>query len=189
MTATTLTTTAAAVLLATASAFADDRSPGDIGPGSLTPAAELSDFMKAFEGNWNCDTRLASGAVGPGSREIAVKSTVKIKKDLNGFWYQGTYEIKRSKGTPGFRGIFFVGYDTGSRMAVLTSLDDTGSLATLHGTLQGDSVTLTGDGTMMGTKVKSRETLAKKGDKVSYHKYEVDLGKGFQLMGEDTCRK
>jgi hypothetical protein len=26
-------------------------------------------------------------------------------------------------------------------------------------------------------------------DKGATHKYEADMGKGFQLMGEDTCKK
>jgi hypothetical protein len=41
---------------------------------------------------------------------------------------------------------------------------------------------------MAGAKVKSREVMEKK-DKVAYHKFEVDMGQGFQLMGEDTCKK
>jgi hypothetical protein len=42
---------------------------------------------------------------------------------------------------------------------------------------------------MMGKKVKTRETTTKDDPKHVTHKFEVDMGKGFQLMGEDVCKK
>ena len=43
--------------------------------------------------------------------------------------------------------------------------------------------------TMMGQKVKMRETMSKKGDKEVEHTFEIDMGKGFQPMGTDSCKK
>ena len=42
---------------------------------------------------------------------------------------------------------------------------------------------------MMGTKIKTRETMGKKSDKEGFHKFEIDMGKGFIPFGEDTCKK
>ena len=50
-------------------------------------------------------------------------------------------------------------------------------------------ITFNDDGHMMGQKVKVRETMQKKGDKEVVHKFEVDMGKGFQPVGEDDCKK
>ena len=50
-------------------------------------------------------------------------------------------------------------------------------------------MTFTSDGRMMGQKIKIRETVQKKSDKEIVHKFEVDMGKGFQPMGEDVCKK
>jgi hypothetical protein len=42
---------------------------------------------------------------------------------------------------------------------------------------------------MMGMKVETRETMTKVDPKNVTHEMEVDRGKGFQTMGEDTCKK
>ncbi|HVR63384.1 MAG TPA: DUF1579 family protein [Polyangia bacterium] len=152
------------------------------------PSADLEAFMKGFEGNWKCDTKFAANAFGPGSPEMTVKSTVKIKKDLDGFWYRGDFELKKTKAMPGIKGYFFVGYDPGAKQALITTIDGMGGLATGSGAISGDSVTFLEDGYMSGAKVKSRETMEKR-QKGLYHKFEVDAGTGFQLVGEDTCQK
>ena len=54
--------------------------------------------MKPFVGSWKCDTKFAAGAFGPGSPEVNAKSTVAFKKDMNGFFYRGDYEVKKQKG-------------------------------------------------------------------------------------------
>ena len=55
--------------------------------------------------------------------------------------------------------------------------------------LTADSATFTEEGFMMGTKAKVRETMSKKGSKEITHKLEMDQGKGYQLVAEDTCKK
>ena len=49
--------------------------------------------------------------------------------------------------------------------------------------------TYSGEAYMMGMKMKTRETMGAKGPKEGFHKLEIDLGKGFTLMGEDNCKK
>jgi hypothetical protein len=40
-----------------------------------------------------------------------------------------------------------------------------------------------------GQKIKVRETITKTGDRQIQHGVEVDSGKGFQSVLEETCRK
>jgi hypothetical protein len=158
-------------------------------PAPPAPAPELVAFAKSLEGNWKCETKYPAGGMGPGSPEAAAKSTVSIKKDLNGYWYKGLYEVKKSKTVPGMKANFFLGFDPGSKQMIMSGLDSMGGGSFESGPLQGDSFTAVGEGYMMGMKSKVRETMTKKSDKEVFHKFEVDMGKGFQSMGEDTCKK
>ena len=146
--------------------------------------------MKPFEGAWKCETKFAANAFGPGSPEVMAKSSVKFKKDLDGFFYKGEYEIKKQKGVEmPMKGLFYIGYDPGSAQVIVTGVDTTGGLGTGAGKIEGESVTYTGEQYMMGMKMKTRETMTKKSPKEGYHKLEVDMGKGFVTVGEDTCKK
>ncbi|HEX3694999.1 MAG TPA: APA family fibronectin-binding glycoprotein [Polyangia bacterium] len=157
-------------------------------PPTPAPAAELDAFMKGFDGNWKCETKFAPNAFGPGSPEMTTKSTVKIKKDLGGFWWRGEYELKKTKTMPGFKGYFFVGFDPGTKQALITGIDNMGGLASGSGPITGNSATFVEEGFMGGQKVKTREVMETK-DKGAFHKFEVDFGKGYQPMGEDSCKK
>jgi hypothetical protein len=156
------------------------------------PPPELDTLFKSWEGTWKCESTFAPNAMGPGSPEMKMKSNVKIKKDkeLGGFVYRGVYEIKKSKTNPGMRGEFLLGYDAMAKSAIMTSVDNMGSMGMATApAANGDNLTFTGDGFMMGQKVKTRETFTKKGDKEVEHKFEVDTGKGFMHLGTDACKK
>jgi hypothetical protein len=128
--------------------------------------------------------------MGPGSPEMAAKSTVKFKKAHGGFFSQGDYEMKKTKAMPGMKGTFMISYQPAAKLFVLTSSDDMGGVAyqTSPGFV-GETITFTGEGYMMGQKMKVRETMTRKGPKGASHKFEADLGKGFQNMGEDECTR
>ncbi|HEY8924671.1 MAG TPA: DUF1579 family protein [Polyangia bacterium] len=158
-------------------------------PAMPAPSKELEAFMKGFEGNWKCETKFAPGAMGPGSPETTGKSTVKFKKDYNGFSWHGEFALAKSKTMPALSGVMQLGYDPGSGQLTVVSYDSMGSATMGAGPITGDTAVVTEDGYAMGMKVKMRETMTKKGPKEIYHKYEGDMGKGFQLMGEDTCKK
>jgi hypothetical protein len=154
------------------------------------PAPELDSLFKAYEGNWKCDTTYAAGSMGPGSPETKVKSEVKIKKDAGGFWYAGEYKVKKTKTTPAFEGHFSLGYDVGAKAPVSINMDSMGGYAVTSGTgSTADKLVFTGEGHMMGSKVKVRETMSKKSDKEVEHTFETDMGKGYTLMGTDACKK
>ncbi|MBC8132997.1 MAG: hypothetical protein H7X95_08460 [Deltaproteobacteria bacterium] len=145
--------------------------------------------MKGFEGNWRCVTKWVAGSMGPGSPEVITKSTVKIKKEFGGFSWHGDYSLPKSKAMPAMSGIFQISHDAGGNQAVIVGYDSMGSSFLGTGVISGDSVTFTEEGYMMGAKTKIRETMVKKSPKEVFHTYEVDMGKGFQPMGEDSCKK
>jgi hypothetical protein len=158
--------------------------------GPPKPAKEFEDFMKGFDGSWKCETKWAAGAMGPGSPEVTGKSNVKFKKDLDGFFYRGDYEVKKQKGIPmNFKGTFYLGYDPGGAQLVVSAMDNMGGASFGTGKIEGDKVTYVSDGFMMGQKVKAREVLGKTGPKEGFHTMEIDMGKGFQPFGEDRCKK
>ena len=159
-------------------------------PAPPKPAPELDANLKFLDGSWKCDSKFPAGAMGPGSPEMSAKASVKFKKTLGGFFYVGEYEMKKTKMMPGFKATFYFGYQPGAKLYTNNSVDESGaaSFATSPG-FQGDTLTFTGEGYMMGQKVKIRESMQKKSEKEVLHKFDVDMGKGFQPMGEDTCKK
>ena len=158
-------------------------------PQMPTPSKELEAFMKGFEGSWKCDTKFAAGSMGPGSPEATGKTGVKIKKEFGGFSWHGEFKMEKSSTMPAMSGVFQVGYDPGGKQATFLSYDSVGSAMMGAGPIAGDSATFAEDGYMMGMKTKVRETMTRKGPKEIFHKLEIDQGKGFQPLAEDTCKK
>jgi hypothetical protein len=154
-----------------------------------TPSPELAAFLTPFEGNWKCDTRWPAGSMGPGSPEMNVKAAVKIRKMFGGMSWQGEYKVLKSKGFPGMTGYFTMSYDPGSKQVINVWYDSMGGAGMQAGPITGQSVTFTGDSYGMGMKFKAREVMELKGPKEAYHKYEMDMGKGFVMLSEDTCKK
>jgi hypothetical protein len=152
------------------------------------PAPEWEAFTKGAEGSWKCETTIPAGSMGPGSPEMKAPVTAKIKKDFGGFWLIGTYDMKKTKTTPAMKGMFTLGSPDGKTM-VSTNMDSMGGTAWSSGPLGPDGGTTMGQGIMMGNKVKVRETTQKKSDKEIFHKAEIDSGKGFTVMYEDSCKK
>ncbi len=151
------------------------------------PPAELDATYKMLDGSWTCETTFRPNALGTGSPETKTKTTIKFKKDLNGFWYRGDYEAKKSKNFPGMKGILYLGDD--GKELLISSVDYMGALSAGTGTASGDTLTFTSDGHMMGMKLKMRDVIEKKGAKEITHRFEVDMGKGFVPMGEDVCKR
>src|SRR5437868_5123443 len=77
------------------------------------PAADWTAFAKSMEGNWKCESTMPAGAMGPGSPEMKMQGTAKVKQDLGGFWLSGLFEIKGGKGSPGMKGNFTLGSPDG----------------------------------------------------------------------------
>ncbi len=157
------------------------------------PSPELDAFMKDVLGSWSCTTTFAPGAFGPGSPEIKATAKIKFAKGeaiLGGFFYRGEFAVPKSKTVPmSMTGLFYVGYEPGTKQVTNVSIDNMGAISMGAGPLTATSASWTGEGYMMGTKMKTRETFTKVGPKEIAHKFEADMGKGFQVMGEDVCKK
>lgn len=158
-------------------------------PQAPKPAPEFVQMMKPYEGRWRCETKIPPGSMGPGSPEVIGKTTVKMKRDLDGFFYKGDVEMKKSRTNPGWKGTLYIGYEPASKQVLITAVDNMGGMTWGTGTQQGDTIVFNEEGYMMGQKIRSRETMQLKGPKELYHKVEMDMGRGFQLMGEDNCKR
>jgi len=152
------------------------------------PAPEWEAFAKGWDGTWKCETTVPAGSMGPGSPEMKAQVSAKVKKDLGGFWLVGNYDMKKTKTTPAMKGTFTLGSPDGKTL-VSTNMDSMGGSAYSTGPLGADGGSTTGEGIMMGQKVKVREITTKKSDKEVFHKSEVDSGKGFVVIYEDVCKK
>ena len=155
-------------------------------PAPPTPSKELETFMKPFEGTWKCEVTWPAGTMGP--NEMKGKATAKFKKDMGGFFWKGDYQVAKQKGVPAMSVQFWVGYDKGAGDITFTSIDSMGGTTLESGKPEADAVTTTGEGFMMGKKVKVRETLWHK-DKAGGHTAEVDMGHGWVQFGKDDCKK
>jgi hypothetical protein len=156
------------------------------------PAPELVEYMKDLVGSWTCATTFPAGSMGPDSPEVKTTAKVKMSKDtsLGGMFYKGEYSVAKSKAVPmAFKGVFYMGYDAGTKQITTVSVDNMGSASMGAGPISGNTASWSGESFMMGQKVKTRETMTKVDPKNITHKVEVDMGKGFQPMGEDVCKK
>ncbi len=145
--------------------------------------------MKGLEGRWKCDTKFAAGSMGPGSQPPNARTDMTIRKEPGGFSWHGEFKLAKTTITSATSGVFQISYATGTKQATFLSYDSVGSAMMGAGAISGDSVTFAEEGFLKGVKVKIRETLAKRGPGQIYHKVEIEQGKGYQPMAEDTCTK
>ena len=146
-------------------------------------------FMKAFEGRWKCNTNFPAGSLGSGSQPISARTDLSIKKEFGGFSWHGEFKLAKTAITSATSGVFQIGYAAGPKQATFLSYDSVGSAMMGAGTFAGDSVTFAEEGFLKGTKVSVRETLAAKGPRKLFHKFEIEQGHGYQVIAEDTCMK
>jgi hypothetical protein len=193
MTTTRYVTVLVLLLLAsTSSAWAEDKKPAATPPGPPRLSKEMEAFMKPLVGTWKCDGKIAAGAFGPGSPEVATRDTVKFRKDYDGFIYRGEVEIKAAqKGIeiPVWmpkRGDIVFGWDPGAKQMLVWHFHSTGAASFATGSPQGDTLIAIGD---MGVNMKTRETTIVKNDREHFHKFEIDMGKGWMPLAEGNCTK
>ena len=192
MTLTTVTLVAASAAAiaqapkaATAPAATPAPPPGSP-PGPPKPPAEL-DQLKWVEGNWRCEGKAPAGPMGP---EHPYKSTMKIKRDLDGFWYVSEYEQKKSKENPvAIKARSFISYDAVAKRVVSVGIDNMGGALQQSGALEGDKISTSGEGSIGGQKIGFKEIIAKTGDKAITWHGELRMGKDWQVVGDDTCRR
>jgi len=156
------------------------------------PAPEL-DQLKLMAGDWICDGTMPAGAMGPGSPAQKIKSTMKVKKSMDGFWYTMDYEEKKSKDHPvAIKAHGPMGYDPAQKKFIMFGVDNMGGYMTETSPgWEGDKMVMTGDGTMMGQKASVRDTITRKGDKEFVWASDMKMGGApdFVPMGEQHCKK
>jgi len=157
---------------------------GAAGVQAQAPPADA--FFQSYEGNWKCETTRPSGSKAPDTKADV---TITIKKEAGSPWYRGEYDLKKTKTVPPLQAVFLFRYDPAAKAPVMVRYDSAGSatLQTAPGATPEKAVYV-GDGHAMGKTIKVRDTMTKKGNEME-HTFEMDLGKGFQLMGRDVCKK
>jgi hypothetical protein len=152
------------------------------------PAPELAK-LNSMIGTWKCTSKMHLPPEMGG--EQTGKSTMTIKKDMNGYWVVGQWKMEKTKSMPEMKGTLYWGYDPVDKKFVEVGVDSTGSL--MRGTTDGPqngTWVWDEDGTMMGKKSKTRTTVNQKSPTSTEVKTEMEAEPGKWVpMGEDNCRK
>lgn len=155
---------------------------------AMKPPPELAK-LSSMAGTWKCTSKMHMPPEMGG--EQTGKSTMTIKKDLNGYWVLGQWKMEKSKTMPEMKGDIYWGYDTAEQKFVEFGVDSTGSY--MHGTStgpQGGAWVWDEDGVMMGKKSKTRTTVNQKSPTATEIKFEMEAEPGKWVpMGEDSCKK
>ena len=143
------------------------------------PPPQIDTLMKRWEGNWSCDNANQG------------KVTVNMKKEMGGFWYVGEYVGTGTKAAPPIRSAVVFGYDTGAKAPIMLRYDNMGTvvLSMALGATP-DKQVFVGEAHMLGGKTaKFRDTMVWKSANEMEHTFEMDLGKGYQALPIDVCKK
>lgn len=109
-----------------------------------------------FVGKWNAEGEMKPGPMGPGG---------KMNASDNCEWFEGRFSVVcRSEGTTPMgpsQSMGILGYSTEEKVYTYYGTDNSGmTMATVsRGTVKGDTWIYTDEGSMGGTKVKSRVTI------------------------------
>lgn len=167
------------VLLPTAATAAESGRP--------SPPQELEQ-LQFFEGDWACEGQEPET---PWSKAHETKTTVKVKSDLDGFWYSGKVEQDKTGDNPHpMEGKFHWSYDRAQKRFEGGWIDNSGGWAMQSSPgWQGDSITWTGEATLQGHKSAMRDVITKKGSHEFRHTYEAQIDGQWKPVGEETCRR
>ena len=156
------------LLFAVSSSFAQQGPP--------KPAPEMAN-LKYFAGTWSCSGDSPAGPFGPAHK---TQSTLSLKADLDGFWYDGTMsEMKTASNPHPVKGMLHIGYD-----------DNFGSHATQTSPgWEGDTIVFTGEQDVMGEKATAKDTLTKKGANQFTHKFELTMKGERHVIVDETCKR
>jgi hypothetical protein len=153
----------------------------------MKPAPELAN-LNWFTTNWKCDTKMKDPSSGT---EIATKSTMKGKWDLDKHWINGAYDVKKTKEWPAMKVLVFIGWDSAQKKYFMGGVDNWGGMMALWSAGGQDGTwTFEGNNSGMGMQGKMRLTFVVAADgKTLTSKSEMQMGKDWMQMGEDTCKK
>jgi hypothetical protein len=178
-------------------AQAQQDTSGKTGSGSGAPQGGMPKpdpaLTKAFGdsvGTWHCKGKMMLPKE-MGGAEIATRSSMTIKKELNGFAYTGEWKSEKTKEFPAMSGKMTWAYDAGAGKLMEFSVSSTGDV--MHGTADasdGEKVVWNEEGTMMGKPSKTRTTVTMKGKNGLELAFDAQ-GEGgtWAPMGKDNCTK
>jgi Protein of unknown function (DUF1579) len=152
------------------------------------PPAELSQ-LASFVGNWQCTGQMLARGSRPGHATVAVGHAAKA---VDGRWIQFAYEERQTAGnrTP-YRIAGYMGYDTGKKKFVQTTVDNSGYYGpSFSDGWQGDTMTFEGtSGAADGKSMAVRDHFVRKGRHAFVHFSEGQGpdGKWFK-PDEETCK-
>jgi Protein of unknown function (DUF1579) len=151
------------------------------------PASEMAN-LKYFAGNWSCSGDSPAGPFGPAHK---TQSTLSLKLDLDGFWYDGMMtEMKTASNPHPVKGMLHLGYDAGEKRFVQVWIDNTGSRSVqMSPGWEGDSISFTGEQVIMGEKGTAKDTITKKGASQFTHKFELTMKGETHTIVDEICRK
>ena len=158
-------------------------------PAVPKPAPELKE-LDWLKGTWRCTGKVPAGMTGPGSVAHSYRSTFKVTRGLNDFWFIIDYEQKKSgEHNLPVKAHVIYGWDAAGKSFVGYAFDSFGGVSAERGTVQDGNWSAAGD-QMVGTqKVPYRETITKKSDKEAVMKGEWKMAHDWETVFEDTCKK
>ena len=129
-------------------------------PAMPKPGPETA-ALKPFVANLNWTGTVKAGAHGPDSPEMATRGHQRCRFIQGNFWAQCELQdtVGKGKAAMKWKATELVGYDLGSKGYVSYIVDDLGNAMAMKGTLEGQKLTLEGEGMMNGEPVKERITM------------------------------
>lgn len=155
-------------------------------PVEMKPAAELETLRWMGGANWKCAGKMWNPMTG---EEMSSKATIKAKWELDKHWLVWEHSRPKTKVMKSIvtRGI--LGWDAGNKKVIMSGVDNAGSIFAMWGTQNGDVLQLEGEGTLMGQRMKSRFTFTRKTDKEHTELFEIQQGKDWKKVSEETCKR
>jgi hypothetical protein len=153
------------------------------------PSAETEAGIKALTGTWKCKGVLKAFM---GMPEKPTVSTMKWKKDADGFWITGVYEEKKTKENPTpYKFTQHRMFDAATNKWVATSIDNMGGSSTTQTTSVVDNTkTWEGKSTMSGQTAWGRSVEEMVSAKEIKLTGDVSLdGKNWTPIYEVVCKK
>lgn len=180
-----------AVVLATAVATLSVRAQAPAPPapeGPPTPAPELAK-LAFLAGDWHCKGTAEASPLGPAH---ATQATVRIHRELGGFWYLGHYAEPKTAANPHPMVFHFLqGYDATAKGFVMDCFDALGSHC--HQTSagwQGDKLIFSGESSGSGPgPTPVRDTFAKTGAASLEHTGEMQVEGKWVSTDHETCTR
>ena len=156
-------------------------------PARPTPPPELEQ-LRFFEGDWLCEGQEADT---PWSKGHKTRTTVKVKTDLDKFWYSGKIDQDKSDDTPHpLEAKFHWSYDAAQKRFEGGWIDNTGGWAMQSSAgWEGDVMTWTGQAAVQGQRTAMRDVVTRKGKDEFHHAYEAEIDGSWKPVGEETCRR